>query len=105
MDDIIPGIISGNEEDIDSILLDLTAFDKRTMTNNNNGTDKQQHPEHMKTIKDRSNTGGWSKPTEEVAYTYLKDLERSLRKKNDSLWIQKVEEGITTSHDLIRRIS
>ena len=57
------------------------------------------------TIKVRSNTGGWSKPAEEVAHKYLKDLEQTLRETNKSLRIQKVEEGRTILHDLIGHTS
>ena len=36
VDNIITGIISGDEKDICSILLDWTTIDKRTMTSQNN---------------------------------------------------------------------
>ena len=75
MDDIITGIISGNKEDSYNIPLDWTTFDERTTTNQNNRTDKHQRFERTTIVKVRSNVGGWSKPAEEVAHEYLKDLE------------------------------
>jgi hypothetical protein len=106
VDDIVTEIILGNEEDIDGILLDWTRFNKRTKTDQDEGTsNKQLRPEHVKTIKVKSKVGGWSKPTEEVLHEYLIDLERLLIETGNSLQIQRVKERRTTLHDLIGHMS
>ena len=86
VDDIVTEIITGNEEDIDGILLDWTNFDKRTKTCHGEGTNNEQlRPERVKTIKVKSKSGGWSKPAEEVLHDYLLDLEQLLRETGNSL--------------------
>ena len=42
VDDIMTGIITGNEEEIDGTLLDWNRFDKRNKTNQNNGIYNKQ---------------------------------------------------------------
>ena len=42
VDDIVTGIITGKEEEIDSTLLDWNKFDKRNKTNQNDGIYNKQ---------------------------------------------------------------
>jgi hypothetical protein len=41
VDDIVTGIITGNKEDIDGILLDWTKFNERTKTDQDEGTNNK----------------------------------------------------------------
>jgi hypothetical protein len=76
VNDIVTGIITGKDENINGIFLNWTKFNKRTKSDQDKGTKNEQlHPERVKTIKVKSKSGGWNKLAKDVLHKHLLDLE------------------------------